>query len=50
MIHSCQATGFPIVSQLNKCLKFKSISGIKMTVFYTKKKKNRNAMDLFSFI
>ena len=32
MIHSFQATGYPIVSQLNKCLKFKSIRGIKMTV------------------
>ena len=36
MIHSFQATGYPIVSKLNKCLKFKSIRGIKMTVFYTK--------------
>ena len=39
MIHSFQATGYPIASQLNKCVKFKSIRGIKMTVFYTKKTK-----------
>ena len=39
MIHSYQATGYPIVSQLNKCVKFKSIQGIKMTVFYTKNPK-----------
>ena len=37
MIHSFQATGYLIVSQLNKCLKFRSTRGIKMTIFYTKK-------------
>ena len=34
MMHSFQATGYPIVSQLNNCLKFKSIPGIKVTVLY----------------
>ena len=34
MMHSFQATGYPVVSKLNKCLKFTSIRGIKMTVFY----------------
>ena len=36
IMHSFQATVYPTVSQLNKCLKFKSDWGIKMTVFYTK--------------
>ena len=49
MIHSFQATGYHTVSQLNKCLKFKSIPGIKMTVFYAKKTpKSHGFLHLFS--